>query len=96
MGTDPPACCTCGVTCRRQGVSLQPLIEKEAPMHHMPTPGQTEGRHLADHRAPSSGARTARFLHLARAPREMFHVKRPAPGSARLKAFLSIARGRSA
>lgn len=65
-------------------------------MHHHPIQGQTEGRHLADHRAPSTGARTAHFLKLARRPREIFHVKRSASGTARLRAFLNIERGRTA
>lgn len=60
------------------------------------TPGQTEGRHLADHRAPAGKVRTAAFLRLDRAPREAFHVSRPAAGQGRIVQFLRIARGRLA
>ncbi|WP_028031935.1 hypothetical protein [Gemmobacter nectariphilus] len=56
----------------------------------------TEGRHIADRRAPAGKARTAAFLRLDRAPRETFHVSRDGAGANRIVQFLRIARGRLA
>jgi hypothetical protein len=53
-------------------------------------------RHLADHRAPSTGGRLKHFLRLARGPRVTWHRSRAGAGRARLQQFLRIARGRSA
>ncbi|MCU0901449.1 MAG: hypothetical protein MUC82_13280 [Cypionkella sp.] len=55
-----------------------------------------KGRHLADTRAQSTGAKTAHFLRLARAPRETFHKSRTPETGSRLMQFLRIARGRLA
>lgn len=63
---------------------------------HRPTEGLREGRHVADRRAPAGKDRTAAFLRLDRAPREGFHVSRPAAGQGRIVQFLRIARGRLA
>ena len=54
------------------------------------------GRHLADHRAPSTGGRVKHFMLLARTPRETWHRPRPKAGASRLIQFLRIARGRLA
>ena len=53
-------------------------------------------RHLADHRARTTGARLKHFLRLARSPRETWQRPRGKAGSARLVQFLRIARGRTA
>jgi hypothetical protein len=52
-------------------------------------------RHLADHRARTTGARVKHFLRLARTPRETWMRPRGAAGPSRLIQFLRIARGRS-
>lgn len=53
-------------------------------------------RHLADHRARTTGARLKHFLRLARHPRETWQRPRGKAGSTRLIQFLRIARGRTA
>jgi hypothetical protein len=55
-----------------------------------------EGRHLADRRAPGTALKVQHFLRLDRQPRETFHVRRPEPGTTRLREFLRIARNRLA
>lgn len=52
-------------------------------------------RHLADHRARSSGGRVKHFLRLARTPRETWLRPRGASGATPLVQFLRIDRGRS-
>jgi hypothetical protein len=51
-------------------------------------------RHLADHRAGTTGSRVRHFLRLARAPRETWKRTRGASGAQRVVQFLRIARGR--
>lgn len=51
-------------------------------------------RHLADHRAGSTGSRVKQFLRLARTPRETWKRARGAAGAQRVVQFLRIARGR--
>jgi len=60
-------------------------------------------RHLADHRAPSAGGRTQRFVQIERreaaaGPHPAVRAalaRRPAAGTRRLAEFLRIARGRT-
>ncbi|MFN3991872.1 MAG: hypothetical protein ACK4IU_03075 [Tabrizicola flagellatus] len=52
-------------------------------------------RHLADHRARSTGARVKHFLRLSRTPRDTWLRARGASGAARLVQFLRIERGRT-
>lgn len=52
-------------------------------------------KHLADHRAATTGGRVKHFLRLARAGRETWHASRKAAGPSRLVQFLRIARGRT-
>lgn len=51
-------------------------------------------KHLADHRAATTGGRVKHFLRLARASRETWVRPRGAAGNSRLVQFLRIARGR--
>ena len=53
-------------------------------------------RHLADHRARTTGARLKHFLRLARSPRETWQRPRGKTGATRLIHFLRIERGRTA
>jgi len=53
-------------------------------------------RHLADHRARTTGARVKHFLRLARTPGETWLRVRGASGSTRLIQYLRIERGRAA
>jgi hypothetical protein len=53
------------------------------------------GRHLADHRSPSTGGRQKHFLRLARAPKETWLRPRGKAGAGRLLQFLRIDRGRT-
>jgi hypothetical protein len=53
-------------------------------------------RHLADHRARTTGGRLKHFLRLARTPRETWARPRGGAGKARLIQFLRIERGRTA
>jgi len=50
-------------------------------------------KHLADHRAFTSGERLKHFLRLARSPRATFHRRHTAVGKGRLAQFLRIERG---
>lgn len=52
-------------------------------------------KHLADHRAATTGGRVKHFLRLARAGRETWHRTRGTAGASRLVQFLRIARGRT-
>lgn len=52
-------------------------------------------RHLADHRAISTGSRVKHFLRLARSPRETWARPRGKAGASRLIQFLRIERGRT-
>lgn len=52
-------------------------------------------RHLADHRAGTTGGRVKHFMRLARTPRETWQRPRGASGVARLIQFLRIERGRN-
>jgi hypothetical protein len=52
-------------------------------------------KHLADHRAATTGGRVKHFLRLARAGRETWVRPRGAAGNSRLVQFLRIARGRT-
>jgi hypothetical protein len=52
-------------------------------------------RHLADHRARTTGSRVKHFLRLARTPRNTWLRARGAAGAGRLVQFLRIERGRS-
>jgi hypothetical protein len=52
-------------------------------------------RHLADHRATTTGSRVKHFLRLARAPRETWTRPRGKAGNGRLVQFLRIERGRT-
>jgi hypothetical protein len=55
------------------------------------------GRHLADHRSPSKGARLRHFLRIARADRAGWHrAETLAATNRRLVEFMRIARGRTA
>jgi hypothetical protein len=56
---------------------------------------ESMSRHLADHRATSTGSRIKQFLRLARTPRETWKRTRGASGAQRVVQFLRIARGRS-
>lgn len=53
-------------------------------------------RHLADHRARSSGGRVKHFLRLSRTPRDTWLRPRGTTGASRLVQFLRIERGRNA
>ena len=55
---------------------------------------ESMSRHLADHRAGTTGSRVRHFLRLARAPRETWKRTRGASGAQRVVQFLRIARGR--
>jgi hypothetical protein len=52
-------------------------------------------RHLADHRARTTGGRMKHFLRLARTQRETWQRPRGALGTARFVQFLRIERGRT-
>lgn len=53
-----------------------------------------EGRHPNDHQKADSAIKAARFMQMARQPRQGWHVQRPSASSARLVQFLRIARGK--
>lgn len=56
---------------------------------------ESMSRHLADHRARSTGGRVKHFLRLARTPRETWQRPRGSSGTTRLVQFLRIERGRT-
>jgi hypothetical protein len=53
-------------------------------------------RHLADHRARTTGGRVKHFLRLARRPRETWLRQRGGSGPTRIVQFLRIERGHTA